>query len=501
MKLDYLILNLIFSVFICQSIFGQEVSYVSSPVVKKDEILTDFIKDKYNENKKEVCDDCTYKQKQIITEILFKRKIRTLLMIEKGNLILSGPLYDFVNSVYSKIANANPQIPTKKIIILKDETANAFTMGEDIIYVHLGLLYRLQNEDQLAYILCHELGHDAMDHYYKDLINYSREKTDKTREQKIKEIMRKKYGHVSNLNEFLVPKLLVEMQESRTDESAADSLGVLLFQNTQFDKSNACTSFDVFLESDHVRDTLELDLNKLLHLNSNLIDESKLTDYSNESSLGDFEEGISQEEIDERNKLNDLLRSHPFEEERSEKIYSYFNLKIPSKFSTSIDPDYIKYRYLAEGEMISIAFQNQEIGKALFYSMNMVRNYPLDSYSKEALSLSMLTLYYYKKSFREGVAIENQDEENDIAYDKLIFFLKKISPDECYKIGLNLNNRLENQSNTLESKIIKLLIFHKEFKNDDFKLLYSMIEEQLKSSVYGDFVNTMNLEVIKRVNK
>jgi hypothetical protein len=113
----------------------------------------------------------------------------------------------------------------------------------------------------------------------------------------------------------------------------------------------------------------------------------------------------------------------------------------------------------------------------------------------------MLTLYYYKKSFREGVAIENQDEENDIAYDKLIFFLKKTSPDECYKIGLNLNNKLENQSNTLESKIIKLLIFHKEFKNDDFKLLYSMIEEQLKSSVYWNFVNTMNLEVVKRVNK
>jgi hypothetical protein len=340
-----------------------------------------------------------------------------------------------------------------------------------------------------------------MNHYYKDLINYSKEKTDKEREQKIKEIMRKKYGHVSNLNEFLVPKLLVEMEESRNDESAADSLGVILFQNTQFDKSNACTSFDVFLESDHVRDTLELDLYKLLQLNANSIDESKLSDYSNESSLGDFEEGISQEEIDEKNKLNDLLRSHPFEEERSEKIYAYFNLKIPSKFNTQIDPNYFKYRYLAEGEMVSIAFQNQEIGKALFYSMNMVRNYPMDSYSNEALTLSMLTLYYYKKSFREGVAIENQDEENDVAYDKLIFFLKKISPDECFKIGVNLNKKLAISSNTLESKIIQLLIFHKEFKNDDFKLLYSMIEDQLKSSVYWNFVNTMNLEVVKRVNK
>jgi hypothetical protein len=495
----YPFLFIFFVIVFSQNIFGQNTYFVSSPIIRKDEFLTEFIKDKYNENKKEVCEECSSKEKQIINSILLRRKERTISMIEKGNLILSGPLFDFVNSIYNEIAIANPQINRKKIIILKDESANAFTMGEDIIYIHTGLLYRLQNKDQLAYILCHELGHDELEHYYSDLKNYAKEKTEK--ERKIKEIMSKKYGHVTNLNEFLVPKLLANMKSSREDELTADSLGVIFYQNCRFDKAKACTSFDIFLEADHIRDTSIFDFKKELLLSDGLIDMNKLTSYSNESSLGDFddESGLTDAEIEQQKKLNDMLRSHPYEAERSLKLYSYFNLEVPEEFNTKIDIDYSNIRYFSEGEMILYCFQNQQIGKALFYAMNMNRNYPSDSYSNEAKALSMLALYYYKNSFKEGIAIENQDEENDIAYDKLIFFLKKLSPDECFKIGKNLFESQDKNSKSIESKVIKLLIFHKELRNEDFKTLYLINEEVFKSSVYWKIVNTMFLEVNKRL--
>ena len=498
---NFSFLYLFFCLVFFQNIFGQNTVFINSPLVCKDQFLTEFINDKYNENKKEVCEECSSKEKQIINSILFRRKERSLSMIQKGNLILSGPLYDFVNSIYNEIAVANPQISRKKIILLKDESANAFTMGEDIIYIHTGLLYRLQNKDQLAYILCHELGHDELSHYYGDLKNYVKEKTDKESEKKIKEIMSKKYGHVSNLNEFLVPKLLANMKTSREDELEADSLGVVFYQNCRFDKAKACTSFDVFLEADHVRDTSIFDFTKELLLKDGLIDMSKLTSYSNESSLGDFddEKGLSQAEIEQQKNLNDMLRSHPFEKERSLKLYTYFKLDVQEDLNKKIDLDYKTIRYFSEGEMILYCFQNQQIGKGLFYAMNMKRNYPSDSYSKEATALSMLSLYYFKNSFKEGIAIENQDEENDIAYDKLIFFLKKLSPDECFKIGKNLFESQDNNSKSIESKLIKLLIFHKELKNEDFKTLYLINEEDFKTSVYWKMVNMMFLEVNKRL--
>jgi predicted Zn-dependent protease len=49
-------------------------------------------------------------------------------------------------------------------VVVNDEDANAFTVGSGRVYVNLGLLKVVENEDQLASILAHELGHDAFRH-------------------------------------------------------------------------------------------------------------------------------------------------------------------------------------------------------------------------------------------------------------------------------------------------------------------------------------------------
>lgn len=483
--------------------YSQTSIYTPPEIIKTDPELLVFIREKYNESHKEYCEDCSYSEKQVVNSYLFKRKLNTIAMLEHGDFILSGTLFDFVNDVYKKIAASNPSLTKKKIILLKNETPNAFTMGQDIIFIHTGLLYRLQNEDQFAFILCHELGHDELNHNILKIRSYAKDATNKDQEKKIKGIIAKKYGMVTALNELLVPGLLENRKKSREYEFAADSLGMILFQKSGFNLEKGCTSLDIFIDADHVRDTLELNFTKELSLTSELIDLKKLSNYSNESSLGDFEEdaGLTQDEINEQNNLNDLLRTHPFEVERSEKLYQYLNLKIPENFNTTISEEYKNIRYLAEGEMISNALLNQQVGKALFYSMNMERNYPNDSYSKLATTFSMLYLYYLKSHFKEGIALENQDEDNDVAYDKLIFFLKKLSPKECYHIGKNLFDQYPFSTKTLESKVIKLIIYSAEEKNEEFKTYYKENEDYFKTTIYWNFVNSMNMEVIKRISK
>src|SRR5437867_13343308 len=48
--------------------------------------------------------------------------------------------------------------------VMSDPTLNAFAMPNGRIYVHSGLLSRLDNEAQLAMILGHELAHDPRCH-------------------------------------------------------------------------------------------------------------------------------------------------------------------------------------------------------------------------------------------------------------------------------------------------------------------------------------------------
>lgn len=55
-------------------------------------------------------------------------------------------------------------LPGAAVVVLQDPTLNAFAMPNGRIYIHTGLLSRVDNEAQLATILAHELAHYADRH-------------------------------------------------------------------------------------------------------------------------------------------------------------------------------------------------------------------------------------------------------------------------------------------------------------------------------------------------
>jgi predicted Zn-dependent protease len=57
--------------------------------------------------------------------------------------------------------------PAVKVSVIRDATLNAFSMPNGRVYVHTGLLSRVDNEAQLATILSHELTHYAHRHALK----------------------------------------------------------------------------------------------------------------------------------------------------------------------------------------------------------------------------------------------------------------------------------------------------------------------------------------------
>lgn len=56
-----------------------------------------------------------------------------------------------------------------EFIVTNDTEANAFNIGGGNIYIHLGLLKLVENEDELACVLAHEIGHDEFQHLGKTI--------------------------------------------------------------------------------------------------------------------------------------------------------------------------------------------------------------------------------------------------------------------------------------------------------------------------------------------
>lgn len=82
--------------------------------------------------------------------------------LEKAILYDDPLLEDYLNSISGKLApeglTAQDEIAVR-VRVLKDPTLNAFAYPHGTLYIHTGLLARLENEDQVAGILSHEMTH------------------------------------------------------------------------------------------------------------------------------------------------------------------------------------------------------------------------------------------------------------------------------------------------------------------------------------------------------
>ena len=72
-----------------------------------------------------------------------------------------GPTMDRVKSIMQKLQAAAPEAPYPvRPALYQKQDANAFALGGGQIGVHEGMLKAVENDDQLAFILAHELAHD-----------------------------------------------------------------------------------------------------------------------------------------------------------------------------------------------------------------------------------------------------------------------------------------------------------------------------------------------------
>ncbi len=82
-------------------------------------------------------------------------------MLNSNSIIASGELYIKVSLIFNQIVRLNPEIPRDtRLVLYRSNDFNAFTMGDNIIFVHIGLLSDLKNEAQIALVLCHDIAHN-----------------------------------------------------------------------------------------------------------------------------------------------------------------------------------------------------------------------------------------------------------------------------------------------------------------------------------------------------
>lgn len=143
-------------------------------------------------------------------------------LFQSGYILLNDTISEYVHAVADKIIEQELGLKDKlKIYVIKSTEANAYCFENGTVLVNIGLIARLNNEAQLAYILSHEFIHYMRQHSLKTVNEY--DKLDRIKASKI------------NYED----KVLLKYRFSRENETEADTAGLALFRKTNYDLTQA----------------------------------------------------------------------------------------------------------------------------------------------------------------------------------------------------------------------------------------------------------------------
>lgn len=185
-------------------------------------------------------------EREHITRSVFA--IDDLLM--SGRILFGDPMSAFVEEVGQKLLAANDRtdlMESLRFYVLKSTEVNAYATSNGVVIVTVGLLSRIENESQLAFILAHEIQHYIQKH---SLQQFKRQKTKKKRANGVVD------DDDENLKEIY--------QFSKENEMEADEKGFEMMVRSGYDLVEGVFVFDMlkygeypFLEANLSLDSFE----------------------------------------------------------------------------------------------------------------------------------------------------------------------------------------------------------------------------------------------------
>jgi hypothetical protein len=153
--------------------------------------------------------------------------------ILSGMVLFGDPITDYVNSVADYLLHDLPELRKElRFYAVKNADVNAYATYQGIIFVHTGLIAKVQSEAQLAFVLAHEIVHYTQNHVLEDhVLKAQTVSTTLFRNLSLSEQQKK-------ISSF-----------SKESEYEADEKGFKTMLNTAYDVDHAKGIFDVLVFS------------------------------------------------------------------------------------------------------------------------------------------------------------------------------------------------------------------------------------------------------------
>ena len=358
--------------------------------------------------------------------------------IKKKRILFDQRYQQYINSLLEKITNHNPSLTDLELraFISRHNTPNALTIGNGIIIVNVGLFKYLENEDQLASVLSHEIAHETQKHVSKNIVHKASLLISDQKKRQAKEIKRQKYNSYEKAFSVLKDLIYAEGRKHRELEMKADSVGYVLYKKSNFNSGDYVKALGILAELDTL-DPFQLK-DSIYRKIFDLPEQPFKNQWLNTEEFSQYDYSQYTEKIDK-----DSLKSHPEIVERIRKLKSNFTeLNQQVDVNNSADIKFKELQTIARNEDIANLHYTEKYGLSIYLTLKKLTD---DNNNKRLLKWigkNFEQLYQAKKDYKLNRYVDRiVPDEQDKSYQQFLSFLWNLRLEELKTIADHYNKK------------------------------------------------------------
>lgn len=363
----------------------------------------------------------------------------------KGEIYTAAYAREYLGSIVSEITRSNPMLADTPFscYFSRSGVPNASYLGEGVILLNMGLFYRLANESQAAFVICHELAHLYLTHSERSINNYVQKIHSPEVQRELKDIKKKEYRKRAQYESLLEGLSFDTRRHGREFEMEADSMAAVLLANTGFDIAESLTALDLLddIDTDSMN-TAEV-LKKIFDTQSYPFQQRWLA--KEEGLLGGHARLST-------SVFADSLKTHPDCPARIQAlqpaIKSYAREGMRRFVVDSLQ--FERLRLIFPYEITEFSYSSGNYGRSLYYTLELLQQHPGDPYLVAHTGKLLNGLYAAMKEHRLSRVAENPSPSYSPSYNQLLQFIQNLYPENIAALSYHFLKRYEQRLSNYE---------------------------------------------------
>lgn len=185
-------------------------------------------------------------------KIIADKNTSLIKQLNENGFLFDDRAYTYLHAIFDQILERNTLDKSRfHFFVDRSPEVNAYSYEDGTVVCDLGLVSIMENESQIAMILCHELGHCLLKHSNNAIIRQLKKYNSPEFIAKVKAIKRQNYNVNKQLEGLYITDFFDKTKHTQSQEWAADSLGTILFRNTNYSGKNVARLFDLLDSSEN----------------------------------------------------------------------------------------------------------------------------------------------------------------------------------------------------------------------------------------------------------